>query len=151
MSIQFLDMRVSQPNSYSLPYNTGPVVPITEPGTQVASIGVITKGVSQANQTDIRVVLRASIGLSCPSETVDYVTFRLFRIANGVTTLVFQGNQIVPSVPIIAGFTAADFHPTLPANGQLVYQAFVQATTANTVHLDGPVSFNGSAAAGTFS
>ncbi|SFS90741.1 hypothetical protein SAMN05444972_110164 [Marininema halotolerans] len=149
MSIQFLDLRTSQAISYGLPLNTGELVSNTSPGTQVGGVGLIVKDVLAGNKNDIRVELDASVGMS--STMGDIVTLRVHRISNGVTTVVFQGNQVIAgSANVITGFTAADFQPTFPTNGQLVYRLFVQAQSATDVFLDGPISFNGLAVAGTF-
>ncbi|SFS90727.1 hypothetical protein [Marininema halotolerans] len=148
MPIQFLDIRTSQAISNGVPSGTGSFISDVAPGTFLGGIGVITKGALQQNKNDIRVQLRLSAGVTSEISE-NFVTFRVYRISNGVTTLIFQGNQVVPPATIIAGIVASDFQPPFPTNGQIVYQTYVQANLANVIHLDGPVSFNGTAATGT--
>jgi len=149
MTIQFLDSRLSLHRNNSAGTETLSAIPLLlgDIGLQTAAV------VGTLNQSDVRVELWGTIAVNGTA-------------ANTVTIFVQRGGSAIFGSGVIfytsindlmdgpgnrlLSFTAADFPPAIfVANREIRYTMFASATGDTAVTVQGPVSFNGLAQAGT--
>ncbi|MFC5403448.1 hypothetical protein [Cohnella soli] len=159
MSIQFLDMRLSENRSDNL-------------GTQeitmdvplfIGDLGIQTlQVVGTPNQSNVRVWLSGTVTVRRPSSfegEPPTMTLWITRDGTGIPStgtiiytmnVTFGTNQLT-ILPI--SITACDFpSASVVAPGQIRYSLFITSTARlgdNALILDGPVAFNGMASAGS--
>lgn len=147
MPVQFLDSRLSLHNIY----NSGTRI-VTATAAFVGDIGLQTiTAVGTPNQESVRVQLWGTIGVSASTPTI--VNIYVVRGITGTIrfgTVVFNSRIDLSAGTTLLSFTAGDFpSANVVADGQIRYTMHVSSTLENPVTLVGPVSFNGSALAGS--
>ncbi|MEY8745512.1 hypothetical protein [Paenibacillus tundrae] len=149
MPIQFLDSRLSLHNTFS----SGTEILSTTP-VLVGDIGLQTvAAIGTPNQSDVRIQLWGTVGVSrSASNVVNIYVVRGGTGAFGSGIIIFNSTIDLSSGPgsRLFSFAAGDFPPAINvATGQIRYTMFVGSTSVDPVTVIGPVSFNGSAQAGT--
>lgn len=147
MSIQFVDMRISQDSAMDTPELTLPAA--ATPYT-FGDIGIQTTQVASGNEGLVRVTLNAyaRIRLEAAIGTMtDDVAFNIFRNGTSIFSTVFPGSLSTTDPTYeLGGITAVDFPPAADVlAGQIQYTAVV--TTNRSVTL-GARCFSGIAVAG---
>ncbi|AGX03975.1 MULTISPECIES: hypothetical protein [Bacillus] len=142
----FLDGRTSQNASLA----NSSAVPILV-GTE-SLFGGVGLQVGQQPPGIIRVNFNGTIAVQLPLLPVlTSVTIEVVRGTEetGLTTVYSAEQQLSLEIlgPQVISFNGADFNPPKPANGQLVYRAYITASAVGTVRV-GPESFNAYATAG---
>ncbi|WP_379161288.1 hypothetical protein [Paenibacillus sp. sgz5001063] len=149
MPIQFLDSRTS--TALAGPTGTTPVpegtpILLGDIGLQVAAV------IGTPNEADVRIELWGTIGLV--GVAANQVTITVERGGTGVSgtgTVIYTAIADLITGNNLISFTAADFHPTVPASGELRYTMYaVDTGPGPAITIAGPVTFNGIAQAGAF-
>jgi hypothetical protein len=142
----YLDGRTSQnasfANSQSIPILVG-----TE-----SLFGDIGLHVGQEPPGIVRVNFNGTVAVQLPLlPLITSVIIEVVRgtVETGLTTVYTARQQLNLEIlgPQLINFNGADFNPPAPANGQLVYRAYIRATILGTVRV-GPESFSAIATAG---
>lgn len=149
MPIQFLDSRTS--SALTAPIGLLPLPTVTpillgDIGLQVAAV------IGTPNAADVRIELWGTIGVA--GTAGNEVTITVERGGTGVSgsgTVIFTAVVDLITGSNLLSFTAADFHPVVPASGELRYSMYaVSSGPAPAITITGPVTFNGVAQAGAF-
>jgi hypothetical protein len=149
LTIQFLDSRLSLHRNNSLGTETLSATPLLlgDIGLQTAAV------VGTPNQNDVRVELWGTIGVNgISTNTVTIFVQRGGSTIFGSGVIIYTATNDLMDGPgnRLLSFTAADFPPALfVANREIRYTMFASQTGAPAVTVQGPVSFNGLAQAGT--
>lgn len=147
MPVQLLDSRLSLHNIY----NSGTRI-VTATAAFIGDIGLQTLAVvGTPNQENVRVQLSGTIGVSADAPSIVYI-----YVVRGITgtirfgTIVFNSRVDLSAGTTLLSFTAGDFPAAnIVTAGQIRYTMHISSTLENPVTLVGPVSFNGSAYAGS--
>jgi hypothetical protein len=143
MTIQFLDLRVSQHSNTDAVTTPIPVAP----GFTFGAIGIQTAGVSPENAADIRVLLNGYVKVAGLTVVVETLTIRVFRDGTQIFTTSY--GPVASLTQETWGFSAVDFHPPAPPSGQIAYTATIETNLAASTATIGAANFSGTAAAGT--
>lgn len=149
MPIQFLDSRTSEFSNSNTGTGELPKTPsllLGDIGLQVAAV------LSTPNAADVRVELAGTIGLK--GDAGNTVTITIERGGTGVSgsgALIYTATVDLYTGNNLISFNAADFHPTVPASGELRYSMYAYDSGEGTdITITGPVVFNGVAQAGAY-
>ncbi|WP_143106676.1 hypothetical protein [Cohnella sp. OV330] len=144
MSIQFLDLRISEARN-----NSSGTSPVPTTPTLFGDIGLQTAAVvGTANQNNVRVALWGTVGISAASAGLITITVeRNSGDTPGSGSLIYTLTTGLAAREFIT-FHAGDFPPTAEVTNQIRYTMFLSSSVAG-MNLDGPISFGGIAAAGT--
>ncbi|MDQ0655990.1 hypothetical protein [Paenibacillus sp. W2I17] len=149
MPIQFLDSRMSLNNTFS----SGTTTLVTTP-TLLGDIGLQTvAAIGTPNESDVRILLWGTVGVF--RSATNLVNIYVERGGTGIFgsgLLIFNSTIDLTSGPgtRLFSFTAGDFPPVSNVvTGQIRYTMYVASAAETPVTILGPVSFNGSAQAGT--
>ncbi|GGG13914.1 hypothetical protein GCM10010912_67910 [Paenibacillus albidus] len=144
MSIQFLDMRISQDSVVDTPG-----INLVRSGAIFGDIGLQTSNVTPANASLVRVTLNAYVRLSVDVSVIvqNDVTFSIYRNNTLIFSTTYPGNinNTVTQYEMV-GITAVDFPPASDVlTGQIQYTILASAIRTATL---GARSFSGIAVAG---
>jgi hypothetical protein len=148
MTIQFLDLRLSQHSNSDAATTPIPTAPAS---LLFGDIGIQTAGVSLANAGDIRVLLNGYVKVSGLTLAVETLTIRVFRDTGGgpVQIFVTTYGPVAATLQETWGFSVADFPPA-PLSGEIQYTATIETDLALvSTAVIGAANFSGTAAAGT--
>ncbi|NUU73836.1 hypothetical protein [Paenibacillus xylanilyticus] len=149
MTTQFLDSRLSLNNTYS--FGTEP---LTTTPTLFGDIGLQTvNAIGTPNASDVRVQLWGMVGVfRSEANTVDIFVERGGTGVIGTGVLIFSLNIELSAGPGHRDltFVTGDFPPLSDVlTGQIRYTMYISINDETPVTLSGPVTFIGSASAGT--
>ncbi|WP_143044335.1 hypothetical protein [Paenibacillus sp. CF384] len=149
MSTQFLDSRLSLNNTSS-----SGTEPLTETPTLYGDIGLQTvNAIGTPNVNDVRIQLWGMVGVfRSESNAVDIFIERGGTGVFGTGTLIFSLNIELSAGPGHRDltFVTGDFPPLADVvTGQIRYCMYLAINEPTDVILSGPVTFVGSASAGT--
>jgi hypothetical protein len=144
MSIQFLDMRISQTSVVDTPG-----IDLVRSGVIFGDIGLQTSSVTPANANLVRVTLNAYVRLSVDVSVIvqNDVTFSIYRKNVLIFSTTYPGNiNNTMTQYEMVGITAVDFPPASDVLvGQIQYTIIASAIRTATL---GARSFSGIAVAG---
>ncbi|WP_151735956.1 hypothetical protein [Paenibacillus tengchongensis] len=144
MSIQFLDMRMSQDSTMDTP-----PVSLARNGYVFGNIGLQTAGLAPGNAALVRVTLSAYVRLTVyPSVIVSNdITFGIYRNNSLIFSTVYPGDITeLNNIYKLVNITAVDYPPAADVlAGQIQYTAVVSAIRNADL---GARSFSGIAVAG---
>ncbi|MBW7477097.1 hypothetical protein K0T92_20470 [Paenibacillus oenotherae] len=145
MSIQFVDMRISQQaNSDASPT----AIPVAATPLVFGDIGLQTAGVSVANQGLVRVQLNGFAKIVVGPQ-FGTVTIHVYRNAVLIFETVYGAADSLDNQAF--GFSTVDFPPAaVVATGQIQYTAEIFTAAANPGTTIGARNFSGTAVAGNF-
>ncbi|WP_438435155.1 hypothetical protein [Gorillibacterium sp. sgz500922] len=147
MTIQFLDSRTSELSNT----NTGTGILPVSPALLVGDIGLqVALVIGTPNEADVRIELWGTLGVSgTAADTVTITVERGGTATPGTGTVIYTASPGLSTGDNLLTFHAADFHPAIPASGQLRYTMFAAHTGGEpAVTITGPVAFSGIAQAG---
>lgn len=150
MSIQFLDMRISQDSTTDLP---GVSLSSSSIGYTFGDIGLQTTGIASENVNLVRVTLNAyariTLAASSNPSIVPNVTFTIVRNNTTIFSTVYQkpaSQSQTEETYEMGGLTAVDYPPAADVlTGQIRYQIYVTTNYGVTL---GARCFSGTAVAG---